>query len=104
MAIIFFALSLPSYSQKLQFSSPITTDLPPTNQHKAQITTVSVMKDEGGKSSFAVGSQKIMLSNYDEMAEKVALLGCPARPVDGSYAASHNVSYTEPVPSHNPKN
>ena len=74
--IIFFALACQLIAtENLQVYVPDNCNFASSDdQREAQITTVTVMKDEGGKSSFAVGSQKIMLSNYDEMAEKVAEL------------------------------
>jgi biopolymer transport protein ExbD len=40
----------------------------------AQITTVTVIKDDFGKSVFAVGSEKVAESNYEQTADKLTLL------------------------------
>ena len=44
------------------------------DERQAQLTTVTVMKDNNGKSDFLVGSQKVSASNYEEMTAKVAEL------------------------------
>ena len=74
--IIFFALACQFIAtENLQVYVPDNCNFANIDdQREAQITTVTVMKDERGKSSFAVGSQKVALSNYDETAEKVAEL------------------------------
>jgi biopolymer transport protein ExbD len=74
--IIFFALACQLIAtENLQVYVPDNCNFASSDdQREAQITTVTVMKDEGGKSSFSVGSQKVELSNYDQMAEKVAEL------------------------------
>jgi biopolymer transport protein ExbD len=45
------------------------------DQPGSQITTVTVIKDGlGGKSVFAVGSEKVAASNYEQTADKLTLL------------------------------
>ena len=74
--IIFFALACQLIAtENLQVYVPDNCNFASSDdERQAQITTVTVMKDERGKSSFAVGSQKVELSNYDQTAEKVAEL------------------------------
>ena len=74
--IIFFALACQLIAtENLQVSVPDSCDFASSDdERQAQVTTVTIMKDELGKSSFSVGSQKVALSNYGEMAEKVAEL------------------------------
>jgi biopolymer transport protein ExbD len=74
--IIFFALACQLIAtENLQVYVPDNCNFASSDdQREAQITTVTVMKDEQGKSSFSVGSQKIVLSNYGQIAEKVAEL------------------------------
>ncbi len=74
--IIFFALACQLIAtENLQVYVPDNCNFASSDdERESQITTVTVMKDEGGKSSFAVGSQKVVSSNYDQMAEKVAEL------------------------------
>jgi biopolymer transport protein ExbD len=42
------------------------------DQRDTQVATITVLKDDSGKSKFAVGTEKISASNFDEAAEKVA--------------------------------
>jgi len=46
--------------------------MPP--QQRTQVTTVTVMKRSDGATAFAVGSEKIVASGYDEIADKLARL------------------------------
>ncbi len=46
--------------------------MPP--QQQTQVTTVTVMKRSDGKTAFAVGSEKIIASGYNEIADKLAQL------------------------------
>ena len=46
--------------------------MPP--QQRTQVTTVTVMKRSDGKTAFAVGSEKILASGYNEIADKFARL------------------------------
>ncbi len=39
-----------------------------------QLTTLTVMKGSAGRSEFAVGSEKVTASNYDEIAGKLTVL------------------------------
>jgi biopolymer transport protein ExbD len=44
------------------------------NQVRSQITTLTLIRDQRGKSDFTVGSQKIEASNYNEIVNRVAEL------------------------------
>jgi biopolymer transport protein ExbD len=44
------------------------------DQPGTQITTVTVIKDDLGKSVFAVGSEKVAASNYEQTADELTLL------------------------------
>ena len=46
--------------------------MPP--QQRTQVTTVTVMKRSDGATAFAVGSEKIVTSGYNEIADKLARL------------------------------
>jgi biopolymer transport protein ExbD len=74
--IIFFALACQLIAtENLQVYVPDNCNFASSDdERQAEITTVTVMKDGEGKSSFSVGSQKVALSNYSEAAEKVAEL------------------------------
>jgi len=41
---------------------------------RSQVTTVTLIRNQRGKSDFAVGSQKIEASNYNEIVNRVAAL------------------------------
>jgi len=43
-------------------------------EHRAQVTTVTVMETAEGKSEFAVGSEKVSASEYADIAEELAQL------------------------------
>jgi biopolymer transport protein ExbD len=43
-------------------------------EHRAKVTTVTVMKTVDGGSSFAVGSEKIAPSNYSDLVDKLTQL------------------------------
>ncbi len=45
-----------------------------SEQGSGQVTTVTVMKGEGGKAEFAVGSEKITVGSYGEIGERLAEL------------------------------
>jgi len=44
------------------------------DQRGEQITTVTVIKDDAGKSVFAVGAEKVDAANFQDTAEKLTLL------------------------------
>jgi len=44
------------------------------DQPGSQIITVTVLKDDSGKSVFAVGSEKIAASSYEQTADEIALM------------------------------
>ncbi len=43
-------------------------------EHRPQVTTVTVMKRSDGKTDFAVGSEKIIASGYNEIVDELARL------------------------------
>ena len=72
--IIFFALACTLIeAEHFPISVPDKCDSANIDDQKdTQIATITVLKDDTGKSKFAVGMEKIPASNFAEAAEKVA--------------------------------
>jgi biopolymer transport protein ExbD len=74
--IIFFVLAC----QLMQAENPLITvpdncaSAKADDQRESQITTVTVMRDGREKSEFAIGMEKIPVSNYSEVPAKLANL------------------------------
>jgi biopolymer transport protein ExbD len=74
--IIFFVLAC----QLMQADNPLITvpdncaNAKADDQRESQITTVTVMRDGREKSEFAIGMEKIPVSNYREVPAKLANL------------------------------
>ena len=72
--IIFFALAC-QFIEAENFPVTVPDNCRFANtddQPGTQITTVTVVKDGWGRSNFAVGSQKVAASNYDEISNRLA--------------------------------
>ena len=72
--IIFFALACTLIeAEHFPISVPDKCDSANIDDQKdTQIATITVLKDEAGKSRFAVGTEKIAETNLDDAAKKVA--------------------------------
>lgn len=73
LLIIFFVL-ISQFIEAENFPLEVPDDCNFANsdiQHNTQVTTLTVMKNDAGKVDFAVGSQKIIYSDYPEAVEQL---------------------------------